>query len=238
MLEQKLRSVSLMPVRDHEAGTYSGGMKRRLSVAISSIGDPPLIIMDEPTTGMDPKSVQHVWHMIQELKKNRSILLTTHSMEEAEILADRIAVMNLGEIMCIGTSLHLKNKYGDGYRLSVSVKPGAATAIIDFINENLPSARLVSKTGDLLVFSLPYQETLAPTGLDIDHDSLEADTENVPQNLQGVIQLLRTFEDYIKEHPNLVLEWGISMPTLEAVFHRVTDQRKDFAKAEASRTDS
>jgi len=64
-------------------------MKRRLSVAISSIGDPRIIFMDEPTTGMDPLSKRHVWDLIQELKKSRVIILTTHSMEEADVLADR-----------------------------------------------------------------------------------------------------------------------------------------------------
>lgn len=68
-------------------------MKRRLSVAISCIGDPQVIIMDEPTTGMDPVSRQQVWKLIQRMKKNRIIILTTHAMEEADVLSDRIAVI-------------------------------------------------------------------------------------------------------------------------------------------------
>ena len=74
-------------------GSFSGGMKRRLSVAIACIGDPQIVFMDEPTTGMDPVSRQSVWKLIQELRQNRIVILTTHSMEEADYLSDRIAVI-------------------------------------------------------------------------------------------------------------------------------------------------
>lgn len=79
--------------------------------------------MDEPTTGMDPKTRRGVWQMIKDLKKNRSVILTTHAMEEAEILADRIAVIADGELRCIGTSLFLKNNFGEGYRLTIVSDP-------------------------------------------------------------------------------------------------------------------
>ena len=79
--------------------------------------------MDEPTTGMDPKTRRGVWQMIKDLKKNRCVILTTHAMEEAEILADRIAVISEGEMKCIGTSLFLKNTYGSGYKLNLVCNP-------------------------------------------------------------------------------------------------------------------
>lgn len=75
--------------------------------------------MDEPTTGMDPKTRREVWEMIRKLKKHRAIVLTTHAMEEAEALADRIVIIAGGEIKCIGTSLYLKNHFSDGYKLSL-----------------------------------------------------------------------------------------------------------------------
>ena len=93
LIDKKLKEVSLAYVRDAQTGTFSGGMKRRLSVAISSIGNPKVIFMDEPTTGMDPVSRKQVWDLIQNLKKGRAIILTTHAMEEAEALSDRIAVI-------------------------------------------------------------------------------------------------------------------------------------------------
>lgn len=99
--------------------TFSGGMKRRISLAISTIGSPNIIFMDEPTTGMDPKSRRDVWQTIRNIKKGKSIILTTHGMDEADALSDRIAVINEGQISCIGTSLFLKNTFGDGYRLTI-----------------------------------------------------------------------------------------------------------------------
>jgi len=98
-------------------------MKRRLSVAISGIGNPKIIFMDEPTTGMDPVSRRDVWELIRQLKKGRTLILTTHAMEEADVLSDRIAVICDGKLKCVGTPLYLKNNFGDGYRVSLNADP-------------------------------------------------------------------------------------------------------------------
>jgi len=87
-LLHKLSEVGLKDESDVKVSMFSGGMRRRLSVAISGIGNPRIIFMDEPTTGMDPISRQQVWKLIQEFKKDRVVILTTHSMEEADILCD------------------------------------------------------------------------------------------------------------------------------------------------------
>jgi ABC-type multidrug transport system ATPase subunit len=97
-------------------------MRRRLSIAMSVVGNPPIIFMDEPTTGLDPDNKNHVWSIIQSLKSpSRLILMTTHSMEEAEALCSRIGIMARGELQCIGTSSHLKKKYGKGYTLTINL---------------------------------------------------------------------------------------------------------------------
>lgn len=88
-------------------------------MAISTIGDPRVIFFDEPTTGMDPVSRKSVWDLMQMMKRDRTIVLTTHAMEEADALADRIAVVVDGKIKCVGTPLNMKNTFGDGYRVSV-----------------------------------------------------------------------------------------------------------------------
>ena len=106
-------------VKNAQVGSYSGGMKRRLSVAISAIGNPKIIFFDEPTTGMDPVSRRAVWELMQDLKKDKTIILTTHAMEEADVLADRIAVVVDGMLKCVGSPLNLKNTFGDGYRISM-----------------------------------------------------------------------------------------------------------------------
>lgn len=118
--EKSLAEVKLETAAQVRAGSYSGGMKRRLSVAIALIGDPKLVFLDEPTTGMDPINRRHVWDIIEDAKRGRAIVLTTHSMEEADILSDRIAIMAKGRLRCIGTSIRLKSKFGSGYITNVS----------------------------------------------------------------------------------------------------------------------
>ena len=119
-----LTDVGLIDVINARAGSFSGGMKRRLTVAMSVIGDPKIIFMDEPTTGMDPVSRRDVWSLIQKLKKNKVIILTTHSMEEADILSDRIGIISEGRLKCVGTPLFLKNTFGTGYRVNIVCDPG------------------------------------------------------------------------------------------------------------------
>ena len=114
LIDERLKAVRLLTVADVRAGTYSGGMKRRLSLVISTIGDPKIIFMDEPTTGMDPVNRRHVWSFIEKFKEGRVIVLTTHSMEEADVLGDRIAIMAKGQFKAIGNSIKLKNKFGTG----------------------------------------------------------------------------------------------------------------------------
>ncbi|OVA09055.1 ABC transporter-like [Macleaya cordata] len=120
VVERSLAEVKLANAVNVRAGSCSGGMKRRLSVAIALIGDPKLVILDEPTTGMDPITRRHVWDIIEDAKKGRAIVLTTHSMEEADILGDRIAIMAKGKLRCIGTSIRLKSRFGTGFIANVS----------------------------------------------------------------------------------------------------------------------
>ena len=119
-IKTALEEVGLLDQFDNEVRTLSGGMKRRLSIAISGLGDPRIIIMDEPTSGLDPVSRRKVWEVIQKLKRNRVVILTTHSMEEADVLSDKIAIIASGKIQCIGTQLSLKHEYGDGYTISIT----------------------------------------------------------------------------------------------------------------------
>ncbi|KAF1870845.1 hypothetical protein Lal_00030155 [Lupinus albus] len=118
--QTSLEEVRLTEASKVRAGSYSGGMKRRLSVAIALIGDPKLVILDEPTTGMDPITRRHVWDIIENAKKGRAIILTTHSMEEADILSDRIGIMAKGRLRCIGTSIRLKSRFGSGFIANIS----------------------------------------------------------------------------------------------------------------------
>ncbi|XP_076811813.1 phospholipid-transporting ATPase ABCA1-like isoform X2 [Clavelina lepadiformis] len=117
-----INKFGLKMYADKPAGTYSGGNKRKLSAAIAFIGCPPIVFLDEPTAGMDPMARRFLWGRIAEaVKGGRCIVLTSHSMEECEALCTRLAIMVNGQFKCIGSPQHLKNKYGEGYTLTVKV---------------------------------------------------------------------------------------------------------------------
>lgn len=104
-----LRQFGLGDAADRRAGTYSGGMMRRLDIAMSLVGDPTVIFLDEPTTGLDPEARQEVWKTVKALASSgTTILLTTQHLEEAEQLADRIAILHRGRIIANGTLEELK----------------------------------------------------------------------------------------------------------------------------------
>ncbi|KAJ8600222.1 hypothetical protein CTAYLR_001942 [Chrysophaeum taylorii] len=99
------------------AGRLSGGMKRKLCCATALVADPKVVMLDEPSAGLDPVSQRNLWNLIQATMKGRSVVLTTHSMLEADVLCDRIAIMTYGQIKCLGTPSHLKARYTSGYDL-------------------------------------------------------------------------------------------------------------------------
>jgi ABC-type multidrug transport system ATPase subunit len=99
-VDKWLESVDLHNVQDQYSSGFSGGMRRRLSLACATIGGRPLLILDEPTTGMDPVSRRFVWKHIDAIKENRVVLLTTHAMEEADLLADSVAVSVCAILYC------------------------------------------------------------------------------------------------------------------------------------------
>lgn len=116
-----LQNLELLSHRDKLAMSLSGGMKRKLCVAIALIGDPEVVLLDEPSAGLDPVSRRNLWRVILTTMANRAVILTTHSMEEAEALCRRIGIMVLGQLRCLGSKQHLKNKFGSGFELSVKL---------------------------------------------------------------------------------------------------------------------
>ncbi|SIN36833.1 ATP-binding cassette domain-containing protein [Micromonospora cremea] len=109
-----LECIDLAGVGDRPVRTYSGGMRRRLDLAASLVGAPPVLFLDEPTTGVDPASRRHLWDLVRDLVDGgTTVLLTTQYLEEADRLADRIALINHGRIVSEGTTGELKDRVGD-----------------------------------------------------------------------------------------------------------------------------
>lgn len=111
---------------DKKVSEYSGGNKRKLSTAIAFLGNPSVVYLDEPTAGMDPGAKRRVWNIISaERSSGKTIVLTTHSMDECEALCSRVAIMDRGQFNCLGSMQHLKNKFSSGYELKIKVRKEA-----------------------------------------------------------------------------------------------------------------
>jgi len=131
--------IDKLLLRDYQdkcAGTYSGGNKRKLSVSIALIGEPPIVFLDEPSTGIDPVARRFMWNFISETMHGRSVILTTHSMEECEALCHRIGILVNGQLTCIGTSQHLKSRFGNGYEVTITMsKQGDEDRLLERFRE-------------------------------------------------------------------------------------------------------
>uniref|UniRef100_A0A8C5FEU4 ABC transporter domain-containing protein n=1 Tax=Gadus morhua TaxID=8049 RepID=A0A8C5FEU4_GADMO len=159
--EWGIQKLGLVKYSNKSAGTYSGGNKRKLSTAMALIGCPPVIFLDEPTTGMDPKARRFLWDCILSiLKDGRSVILTSHSMEECEALCTRMAIMVNGRFKCLGSIQHLKSRFGDGYTVVVRVggSPPALAPVEHFIQEGFPGCVLKEKHHNTLQYQLPYRQ--------------------------------------------------------------------------------
>ncbi|XP_047128528.1 ATP-binding cassette sub-family A member 2 isoform X1 [Hydra vulgaris] len=138
-----LNKLGLFEYKNQKCCEYSGGNKRKVSTGLALIGSPSLIFLDEPTTGMDPGSRRFLWDVIISLINNgKSVVLTSHSMEECETLCSRIAIMVNGEFKCLGTPQHLKNKYGLEYIILIRCSSHLFVDVEDFMKSNLLDAKL------------------------------------------------------------------------------------------------
>uniref|UniRef100_A0A8C9CXN2 ABC transporter domain-containing protein n=1 Tax=Phocoena sinus TaxID=42100 RepID=A0A8C9CXN2_PHOSS len=118
-MEAMLEDTGLHHKRNEEAQDLSGGMQRKLSVAIAFVGDAKVVVLDEPTSGVDPYSRRSIWDLLLKYRSGRTIIMSTHHMDEADILGDRIAIIAQGRLYCSGTPLFLKNCFGTGFYLTL-----------------------------------------------------------------------------------------------------------------------
>ncbi|XP_032661205.1 glucosylceramide transporter ABCA12 [Chelonoidis abingdonii] len=163
-VKRTLKDTGLYSHRHKLTGSLSGGMKRKLSIAIAFLGGSRVVILDEPTTGVDPCSRRSIWEIISKNKKGRTIILSTHHLDEAEVLSDRIAFLEHGGLKCCGSPFYLKETFGDGYHLTLTKKkcPNQTlteeydtSAVTSLIQSHLPEAYLKEDVGGELVYVLP-----------------------------------------------------------------------------------
>ncbi|XP_045131214.1 phospholipid-transporting ATPase ABCA1-like isoform X1 [Portunus trituberculatus] len=151
-----LGRLDLLDKKNMFGNQLSGGMKRKLSLAISLIGGSKVVILDEPSSGLDPESRRWVWDVVQGERGRRTILVTTHHMEEADVLGDRVAIMASGKVVCAGSTFFLKNKFGDGYTLNLVVSQSCdARKLMETCRKEMPSIKLLRGQGGEYTAILP-----------------------------------------------------------------------------------
>jgi ABC-2 type transport system ATP-binding protein len=140
--KEHLKLMGLTKRAKRQVRKFSGGMRRRLSIAMALISDPQVLFLDEPTLGLDPQARRSMWERIGELKGKKTILLTTHYLEEADALADRIAIIDEGKIVTIGTSQELKDSISDTQVMIVKAK-NLTSDIIEGLKKIYPEVRAI-----------------------------------------------------------------------------------------------
>jgi ABC-2 type transport system ATP-binding protein len=196
-----LERFSLADAADRTVKTYSGGMRRRLDLAVSLIATPPVLFLDEPTTGLDPRSRVELWEVLRGLVKDgTTLLLTTQYLEEADQLADRIVVIDHGRIIADGTPLQLKDRSG--------------------------KASLVVTVSD--VHDLPVAEALLRKSVSEVHVDEAARQLSAPADgLRDMTRIAAVFEDSRIEIDDL----GLKRPSLDDVFLHLTGRRAEESQA-------
>uniref|UniRef100_A0A8C9NGG6 P-type phospholipid transporter n=1 Tax=Serinus canaria TaxID=9135 RepID=A0A8C9NGG6_SERCA len=168
-LETMLEDMGLTHKRNEEAQNLSGGMQRKLSVAIAFVGEAKVVVLDEPTSGVDPYSRRSIWDLLLKYRPGRTIILSTHHMDEADILGDRVAIISQGKLFCSGSPVFLKNSFGSGFYLTLvrkmrTTKMGRATVsmnvvylneLAEVIHHHIPEAKLIESIGQELIYLLP-----------------------------------------------------------------------------------
>ncbi|XP_052615063.1 ATP-binding cassette sub-family A member 17-like isoform X4 [Peromyscus californicus insignis] len=157
-IEEMLPLLGLKDKWNSRCKFLSWGMKRKLSLGIALIAGSKVLILDEPTSGMDSTSRRAIWDILQQQKSDRMILLTTHFMDEADLLGDRVAIMAKGELQCCGSPPFLKQKYGAGYYMTLIKTPLCdTTKLSSVIYYHIPDVILESNIGEEVIFILPKE---------------------------------------------------------------------------------
>jgi ATP-binding cassette subfamily A (ABC1) protein 3 len=205
-IDNYIKLLELEDKRNAKSSTLSGGMKRKLSVGMALCGKSKIVMLDEPTAGMDPSARRAIWNLLQKQKQGRTILLTTHFMDEADLLGDRIAIMTAGELQCCGSSFFLKRKYGAGYYLIMDVAPQCQP-------ENITN---------LLRKHIPHVQVQAQAGSELTYQLSESDSNKFEE-------MLSDLEKHINQLG--VRSYGVSLTTLEEVFMKVgADHDNEISK--------
>ncbi|KAJ8728130.1 hypothetical protein PYW08_016515 [Mythimna loreyi] len=204
-----VKLLNLEEKRNVTSNKLSGGQKRRLSVGAAMCGNSSVVLLDEPTSGLDPAARRALWDLLLKEKKGRTMILTTHFMDEADILGDRIAIMSGGRLQCVGTPYFLKKHYGIGYKMTIVKGENCiADDVTKFFRNYVPDIKENTNIGSELTYILPSD------------------------NVSKFPKMLKEFE--AKREALSVTSYGLSVTSLEEVFMKAGAEDVDSSSAEGN----
>lgn len=198
-----IKQVDLEEDYEKMANQLSGGMKRRCSLAMALTGNPKIVFLDEPSSGLDPVKRRHFWQLVKSVTSDKAVLLTTHLMEEADTLCNDIGIVTTGKLRCIGNSVYLKNTFTDGIKLQIVLEESSISSeeFLKILEDKLDRVRLESEFEGTVVLIIGDKDK---------------DGEKVP--LSRVFEIMYRL---IEDERNLIKDWSISLGSLEDVFLNV-----------------
>ena len=216
-IEELINKIELGPKKSALCSTLSGGQKRKLCIALALIGDSKIILLDEPTSGMDVMARRSLWEFLKNYKKDKIILLTTHFLDEAEYLGDRIGIMSDGHFICSGTSSFLKSKYPCGFNINLLINSSV-------FNEEYKKQFYNS----ILQYEPNVEIKVASKGI-------------FSINIQSTNQHISELFDYIEQNKSKfgIEDYTVSSTSLEDVFLKINNKTclNDYLKKDENKID-
>jgi ABC-type multidrug transport system ATPase subunit len=216
-IDEILRDIDLLDKKDNYPKQLSGGQRRKLCITLALLGSPKYVFLDEPTTGLDPYSRKNIWELLSQKKKGRVMFVTTHYMDEADLLADRKMIISNGNISCLGTSLFLKNRFNMNYSLDIHVEDPKDCLLIDEFIEKCCPGSLQNKGISNTNIHVHLENDSNHSNAELKEDYLV--TYLLPMKYSESFKTIFERLNYlIKDGRNSIKNFSLTAPTLEELF--------------------
>ncbi|KAN0045013.1 hypothetical protein ACTA71_006540 [Dictyostelium dimigraforme] len=193
-----IQIMDLESISNSNTCGYSGGNKRKVSLSIACIGSPSILLLDEISCGVDACVKRFMWNVLMELKRNKAIILTTHSIAECQAVCDKLTIMKDGKLKALGSNQHVKDKFGSGYSIEVKFKKEYLENGVEFFLKSFPSAMLIDNQHGLSAsFELP-------------------NPPNDPINLSSIFSIIEQSLKFILD------DYSVSQTSIEQIFIKLT----------------
>jgi ABC-type multidrug transport system ATPase subunit len=220
-VDEILKEVGLLDEKENIVDVLSGGQKKRLNIAIAFMGNPRFVFLDEPTTGLDPLSRRNMWNLIMKHKNGKAIFLTTHYMDEADILTDRKLILQKGVIRCLGSSMYLKKHFNIMYNLQIETNNRNITQQI--VHKHIPEAIAIQQNNNNN--NNNNNNSYINTNNNVNNEYGHVYTFKLPMNsVSRISGLLNELEGPAKQQ-NIINKFSITLPSLEELFIRLELQK-------------